>query len=163
MTDAGQRPYKQVARAQAQKRTHEALLNAAIEEFYEGRWPKASLEALSRSAGVTKQTLLRHFGSKDGLLLQALMRSVSQVFDQRWSAPAGDIEGTIDNLLDHYEVWGARALRIGAWQGWAPLLARFSQVARQVHYDWVEHAFRPWLEPLDEESRARRYAAFIAI
>ncbi|MGD1056926.1 MAG: TetR/AcrR family transcriptional regulator [Solirubrobacteraceae bacterium] len=158
------RPYNKVARAEGQKRTQEALLDAADEEFYAGRWQKTSLESLAARAGVTKQTLLRHFGSKEGLLLKALIRGYSQVHDQRWSTPRSDVEGAVDNLLDHYEAWGARSLRIGAWlhEG-HPLLAKLSQAARQVHYEWVEYAFGTWLADLDAEARERRRAALIAL
>jgi AcrR family transcriptional regulator len=158
-----QRPYKQVARAKAQERTREALLDAAMEEFFEDRWQKTSLETLAAKAGVTKQTLLRHFGSKDGLLLQTIVRSSSQVFDQRWSVPAGDIEGAVENLLDHYEDWGERALRIAAWMEGPVLLAKLSQMARQIHYDWVGYVFGPWLEDLEEPQRSRRRATLIAL
>jgi AcrR family transcriptional regulator len=158
------RPYKKVARAQAQQRTQDALLDAAEEEFYEGRWQKASLQALAGRAGVTKQTLLRHFGSKEGLLLHALIRGYSQVRDQRWSAARGDVKGTVDNLLDHYEAWGQRSLRIGAWlDSGPPLLAKLSQAARQIHYDWVEYAFGPWLGRLDGQEHVRRRAALIVL
>jgi AcrR family transcriptional regulator len=158
------RPYNKVARAESQRRTQEALLDAADEEFYAGRWQKTSLEALAARAGVTKQTLLRHFGSKEGLLLKALIRSYSQVHDQRWSAPRSDVAGAVDNLLDHYEAWGARSLRIGAWLDEAPpLLAKLSQAARQVHYEWVEYVFDTWLADLDAEARERRRAALIAL
>ena len=109
------RPYKQVARAQARQRTRDALQDAAIEEFTRGDWAKASLETLARRAGVTKQTLLRHYGSKDGLLMQALLHSASDAVQQRWSAPPGDVEGAVDNVLDHYDAWGERSLRVGAW------------------------------------------------
>lgn len=163
IADGNQRPYKQVARAQAQERTRDALLDSATDEFFEGNWLKSSLESLSARAGVTKQTLLRHFGSKDGLLAQAMMRGAAQIRDQRWGAPRGDIAGAVDNLLDHYEEWGERAMRIGAWQRGPAVLAMFSQVARQVHYDWVEYAFEPWLEPLSGQARARRRAALIAL
>jgi AcrR family transcriptional regulator len=158
------RPYKKVAREQSQQRTRDALLDAADDEFYSDRWQKTSLEALSAKAGVTKQTLLRHFGSKDGLLLQALMRGAAQILEQRWSTPPGDVAGAVENLLDHYESWGERSLRIGAWQRSGPaMLAKLSQMARQVHYEWVEYAFGPWLQGLDEEARVRRRAALIAV
>ena len=119
------RQYKQVAREEAQQRTREALLEAAIDEFYADRWSKVSLAALATRAGVTKQTLLRHFGSKDGLLLHALMRGAAQVLEQRWSAQPGDVEIAVENLLDHYEEWGERALRLGAWQDGPALLALY--------------------------------------
>jgi AcrR family transcriptional regulator len=161
--DPGHRPYKQVARAQAQERTRDDLIDAATEEFFKGHWMKASLESLSAKAGVTKQTLLRHFGSKDGLLMQALMRGAAAVRDQRWSAPTDDVAGAVDNVLDHYEAWGERSMSIGAWQSGPTFLALASQAARQFHYEWVEHAFGRWLENLSEEARTRRRAALIVL
>jgi AcrR family transcriptional regulator len=164
MADAKPRPYKQVTRAQAQQRTREALLDAALDEFTGGRWQKVSLQALAARAGVTKQTLLRHFGSKEGLLMQALMRGATEIYEQRWSAPTGDVPGAIDNLIDHYEAWGERSLRVGSWlDSGPPTLANLSQGARQIHYDWVEYAFGPWLERLEERARERCRAALIAL
>ena len=157
------RPYKQGARALAQQRTREALLDVAIDMFYAGSWQKASLQTLAKNANVTKQTLLRHFGSKEEMLLQALLRSGEQVIDERWSAPSGDIDGVLENLLTHYETWGKRARHIGAWQSGPDALADLSQAGRQLHYDWVEYAFGPQLEGLRGKARARRRAALIAL
>jgi AcrR family transcriptional regulator len=157
------RPYKKVAREQSQQRTREALLEAAIDEFYGGRWSTTSLEALAARAGVTKQTLLRHFGSKEGLLIQALVRGATQVLDERWSVPVGDVEGAIENLLGHYEVWGQRARQLGAWQDAPSMLAKFSQAGRQMHYQWVEFAFGPQLDGLGEAGFSRRRAELIVI
>jgi AcrR family transcriptional regulator len=157
------RPYKKVAREQSEQRTRDALLDAADEEFDEGRWRRSSLDAVAAKAGVTKQTLLRHFGSKDGLLLQTLARGAAQVLDQRFSAPVGDVAGAVENLLDHYEAFGRRGLRIGTWQEGPAALVKLERVARQVHYDWVDHAFAPWLQPLAGDVRVRRRAALIAL
>jgi AcrR family transcriptional regulator len=157
------RPYKKVAREQAQQRTRDALLDAADDEFYSDRWQKTSLQELSKKAGVTKQTLLRHFGSKDGLLIQALMRGAAQIRDQRWSFPAGDVAGAVDNVLDHYEAWGERSMRVGSWQRGPAMLAMLSRGARQIHYEWIEYAFAPWLEGVEEPARTRRRAALIAL
>jgi AcrR family transcriptional regulator len=163
MAKLGPRPYKQVARAQAQQRTQDALLDAAGSEFDEGHWGQVSLETLAGKAGVTKQTLLRHFGSKEGLLLRSLARGAAQVLDQRFSAPVGDIAGAVENLLDHYEAFGRRGLRISTWQDGPALLSKLERVGRQVHYDWVDYAFGPWLESQEEHVRTRRRAALIAL
>ena len=157
------REYRQVERAKAQERTREALIEAAANEFFEGNWLKTSLDSLSHKAGVTRQTLLRHFGSKDGLLMQSLMRGAAQVRDQRWSTPTKDIPGAVDNVLDHYEEWGERSMRIGAWQTGPAMLAMLSNGARQFHYAWIEYAFGQWLEDLDEKARARRRASLIVL
>lgn len=164
MTTGGdRRSYKKVARAEKQERTQEALIEAATDEFFEGDWLKSSLQSLSAKAGVTKQTLLRNFGSKDGLLVQALMRGATQIRDQRWSAPPGDIPGVVENLLDHYDVWGERSIRIGEWQRGPTMLGMLSRGARQVHYEWVAYAFAPWLKDAEEPARTRRRAALIAL
>ncbi len=160
---ASRRPYKLQARAASTERTRKALLDAAEDELMGDRWRQTSLESLARKAGVTKQTLLRHFGSKDGLLLQALGRGAIDIFNQRFGAPGVDIAAAVEHLLDHYEAWGERSLRIGAWQRGPTALAKLAQLARQAHHNWVEHAFAPWLEPLDTQTRERRRAALIAL
>ncbi len=160
----GKRPYKQVARAEAQQRTREALLDAAVEEFTQGRWERVSLQELASRAKVTKQTLLRHYGSKDGLLMQAMASSAAEALEQRWSMHPGDIEGAVENVLDHYEAWGERSLRVGAWlEGGNPELVRLSQMARQMHYNWIEYAFGPQLEPRRGDERVRCRAALIVL
>jgi AcrR family transcriptional regulator len=164
MAEIEKRPYKQVARAQAQQRTREALLEAAVEEFTRGNWAKVSLEALARRAKVTKQTLLRHFGTKDGLLMQAMASSAAEMLKQRWSAPQGDIEGAVENVLDHYEAWGERSRRVGAWlESGPPALANLSQMGRQVHHNWIDYAFAPQLEQLHGKDLVRSRAALIVL
>lgn len=160
---ARRRPYRQVARAQAQERTRDALIAAAQREFFAGRWDEASLEAIAASAGSTKQTLLRHFGSKDGLLERALERGFDEVRDQRFAAPQGDVGGAVDNLLEHYDRWGERAMRIAAAGELGEPATGLGRIARQLHYEWVEHAFGPSLARLSAKQRARCRAALIAL
>lgn len=161
--EARTRRYRQVARAQAQRRTRDALIAAAQGEFFAGRWEQASLEAIAASARVTKQTLLRHFGSKDGLLERALERGFDEVREQRFNAPSGDVAGAVENLLEHYERWGERALLIGAVDGLGEVATGLGRRARQLHYEWVEHAFGWSLERLSAKDRGRRQAALIAL
>jgi AcrR family transcriptional regulator len=163
IADSKNRSYKQVARAQAQQRTQDALLDAAEEELYEGRWQKTSLEALAGRAGVTKQTLLRHFGSKEGLIEAAIRRTSEIVRKERARAPIGDVPGAVRNLLDHYERWGNLVMRVLAEEHRISLVHKMTDRGRQVHYDWVDYAFGPQLEDLDEQDRLRRRAALIAL
>jgi AcrR family transcriptional regulator len=164
MAEIGKRPYKQVARAEARQRTREALLGAAIEELTQGHWEKASLQELARRAQVTKQTLLRHFGSKDGLLVQAMAESAVEMYKQRWSTHPGDVLDAVDSVLDHYEAWGERGLRVVEWlEGGNPAIAGLARMARKIHYDWVEYAFGPQLAHRHGEDRLRCRAALIAL
>lgn len=151
-----------VARAEAEERTRAALLDAADEAFLSGPWEQATLDAIARAAGVTKQTLLRHFGSKEGLLEQGLRRAVHKVEEQRFGVPINDIAGAVDNLLEHYEAVGGRAMRSSNLE-LDGSLADLGRRARQLHYDWVELAFGGWLAAASASQRRRLRAALIAI
>jgi AcrR family transcriptional regulator len=158
----GRRTYAQVARAEGRDRNHASMLDAAEQAFFAGHWQDSSLERIAGNAGVTKQTLLRHFGSKENLLAQTYARGFAQVRDQRMSAPADDIEAAVDNLLDHYGELGERGLRLAAMDG-DRQIAALVQKARELHYDWADHAFGGWLKPLRAADRRRRRAALIAL
>src|SRR3954447_18213105 len=108
------RTYTKKARAESEDRTRAALLDAAEEVFFSVGWSAASLETIARSAGVTKPTLLRHFGSKQGLFEAAHRRGLERVQAERFATSAGDIEAAVENLLDHYEKDGDQAIRVGA-------------------------------------------------
>jgi AcrR family transcriptional regulator len=156
------RGYVKVARAETEEQTRGALLDAADEAFLSGPWEHASLAAIARAAGVTKQTLLRHFGSKDRLLEQVLLRSVDEVERQRLSVPTNDVAGAVDNLLEHYEIRGGRAMRSSNLD-MDGSLADLGRRARQFHYDWVELAFGAWLTAVGPSERRRLRAALIAV
>jgi AcrR family transcriptional regulator len=156
------RGYVKVARAEAEEQTRAALLDAADEAFLSGPWEQATLDVMARAAGVTKQTLLRHFGSKEGLLEQALRRAVDAVEEQRFGVPPDDIAGAVDNLLEHYEKLGGRAMRSSNLELDGPL-ADLGRRARQMHYDWVELAFGGWFAASGAPQRRRLRAALITI
>lgn len=151
-----------VARAEAEKQTRTALLDAADEAFLSGPWEQASLESIVRAAGVTKPTLLRHFGSKQGLLEEVLRRAIGEVEKQRLGVPTNDIAGAVANLLDHYEMRGGRAMRSSNLELDGPL-ADLGRRARQFHYDWVDLAFGTWLQTAPTAERRGARAALIAI
>ncbi len=156
------RTYTKVARAQSEEQTRIALIAAAEEAFLSGPWEQTSLESIAQASGVTKQTLLRHFGSKDRLLEQTLRQAITQIEKQRLSAPTDDIAGAVDNLLDHYEERGGRAMRSTNLDADGPL-GELAEMARQFHYGWVEHAFGRWLATAQSAERARVRGALIAV
>lgn len=156
------RSYTKVARAEAEEHTRTALLDAGDDAFLSAPWEQASLEAIARAAGVTKQTLLRHFGSKDGLLGKVLLRAIAEVEEHRLSAPTNDIAGAVDNLLDHYETRGGRAMRSSNLDLEGPL-ADLGRRARDFHYRWVDHAFGAWIAAAPRSERASLRAALIAV
>ena len=65
--------------------------------------------------------------------------------------------------MDHYERWGNLVMRVLAEEHRISLVRKATDRGRQVHYDWVDYAFGPQLEGLDEQARLRRRAALIVI
>jgi AcrR family transcriptional regulator len=120
-----------------------------------------SLEALARRAGVTKQTALRHFGSKDGLI-EAAIRRTSEIV--RPPAPAGDVPGAVRNLIKHYERYGDLVMRLLGEGNWFYPVRKATDHGRHVHQEWVERTFEPQLQSLnDDRTRMRRMAQLVAV
>jgi len=167
-----QRSYKQVARAKAQEQTRETLLQAATEEVERDSWSQASLESVAGRAGVSKQTVLRHFGSKQGLLDAVISRTSSLVVKERNQAPIGDIPGAIANLMRHYERYGDIMVRLLPYRDAVVRvmgsesrnqLVRAVDHGHEVHEQWVLRTFEPQLSGLDLRTRERRLAQLVAI
>lgn len=157
------RPYRMTARAEGVAATGERILDATEELFWSGPVDQMSLDAVATRAGVTVQTVLRRYGSKDGLVAAAAARAAERVRRQRDTAPVGDVAGAVANLLDHYEDMGERVLRLLAEEAGNPLLAEIAQSGRELHLRWVERTFAPQLAGLRGAERARRRAQLVAV
>jgi AcrR family transcriptional regulator len=162
MADARQRPYKQVARAEAQQRTRDALLEAADEEFVKDGLT-TSLESLAARAGVTKQTVLRHFGSKEGLIDAVLRRTSEIVRRENVQASPGDIQEAVSSLMRHYERYGDVVMLMLAEERRIPFVRRVANHGRDAHYEWVAQTFKPQLAGLRGDTRERRLAQLVAV
>jgi AcrR family transcriptional regulator len=157
------RPYRMQARAQGAQETGQRILQA-MTELYMERWlDQFSLEDVARRSGVTVQTVLRRFGSKEGLLAAVGAELEQHVSQQRGEAPVGDIEGAVRNLFDHYEEVGELVLRSLAQEGMHPSLRALMNRGRRVHYEWVERVFATWLAGTAGEERERLRAQLITL
>ena len=59
-------------------RTREAVLAAALEQLADGGYDAFSFEAVAQRAGVHKTTLYRRWGTREGLLLDAMLARGSE-------------------------------------------------------------------------------------
>ena len=142
---AGARPYRMRARADAVAETRRRILRAVLDLHVERFHDQITLEDAAGHAGVTVQTVLRHFGSRERLVAAAAEQATSEVVAQRSTAPVGDISGAVENLLDHYEAWGRTGLRLLAQEERVPQLRTIADGGRAAHYAWVERTFGPQL------------------
>jgi len=157
------RPYRMRARAEAAAETGRRILEAVIELHRERFFDQVSLEDIAERAGVTVQTVIRRFGSKERLIEAAAEESTRQVTHQRYQAPIGDIEGAVNNLVDHYEEWGESALRLLAQEERVAAFRSITDAARAFLHEWVERTFAPLLAKRTGEEHQRLLAELIAI
>lgn len=119
-----------------------------------------SLEDVARGAGTTVQTVLRHFGSKGGLIAAAAERGTQRVLDQRRQVPVGDVAAVAAYLADHYEDVGPWVLRLLQLEADLPSV---TATGRAMHRQWVEEVLVPLLHPADATRRERHTAVLVAV
>lgn len=159
----GRRPYRMTARAETARVTGERILDATDELFWAGPLDRMSLEDVASRAGVTVQTVIRRFGSKDALIAAAAARGAERIRGQRDQAPIGDIAAAVANLLDHYEAEGDLALRLLAEEKTVPGMREITEAGRLLHRRWVKRTFAPQLARYRGAKRARRMAQLVAV
>lgn len=133
------------ARAEAAAATGRRVLEAVVELHTERFHDQVTLDDVADRAGVTVQTVLRRFGSKEQLLTAAAEQVQADVRHQRWQAPVGNVAAAVETLLDHYEEQGRGVLRLLAQEERVPQFRTILQRGRQGHSDWVRHVFGPFL------------------
>jgi AcrR family transcriptional regulator len=157
------RPYRMRARAEAAAETGRRILEAVVELHRERYFDQVSLEDIAERAGVTVQTVIRRFGNKERLIEAAAEEGNRQVMHQRYRAPVGDIEGAVENLVDHYEELGDSVMRLLAQEERVPAFRSVTDAGRVLHHEWVERTFAPLLAKRTGEERRRRLAQLIAV
>jgi AcrR family transcriptional regulator len=157
------RPYRMQARATATAATAARILDAAETLFWAEPVAEISLDRVAELAGVTVQTVIRRFQSKDGLFEAAVERQIGRVVEQRDTAPAGDLEAAVRILTDHYEELGDRVLRLLGEEDRVPGLRRLTDRGRDYHRGWCERVFDTALADLRGAARGRRLAQLIAV
>jgi AcrR family transcriptional regulator len=157
------RKYEMTARADSALATAERIVDAAIEVFWERPTHQISLEEVAQRAGVTKQTVLRRFGSKDGLMAAAGERAIADTSAERDAVAPGDLQRAVRVLVGHYERMGDRVMRLLAEETRNPALREIADQGRRLHAAQCERVFAAALDALPDADRRRRLAQVIAV
>jgi AcrR family transcriptional regulator len=151
------RPYRSAARDAGQRDTRRRILDAARAAFMDGPYESATLAGIAAAAGVSHQTVLNHFASKEGLFLAVGAEVGDEIMDRRSSARAGDPRSCVDRLVEDYEVIGDANVRVEALEDRFPEVAQLMTEARANHRAWLAAQFAPWLD-IPAPARRRRLA-----
>ena len=155
------RPYRQGVRAEAAAQTPRRIIAAFVGCLQAGWFEEITLEEVAAQSGVTVQTVIRQFGSKEGLLKAAAAALGEQIRAIR-GAPVGDLRGAIRAVVADYEVTGDMVIRLLA-QERLPAINAILDLGRAGHREWLGRVFAPWLNRLPRPARDRRHAALVVL
>jgi AcrR family transcriptional regulator len=136
------RTYRMQGRQEAVTATRERILRAAYDQWLEHPYDQVSIETVARAAGVSRQTVIRQFGTKDELAFAVVdwQKPHEEAFR---SAEPGDIRTAVTRLVDRYEVMGDANVRILELEGRFPAFDYLLEVSRAGHRGWIERTLLP--------------------
>ena len=146
------RSYTLKARAASAKETSQQILRASAALLWEKLTPEIRLADVAERAGVSVQTILRHFGTREKLLADAENTLREEIRAER-QAPAGDIPAAVRTIFEHYEARGDGVLRMLAQEHWNEQIRVINDTGRHMHRQWVETVFGPQLDAHEENER----------
>ncbi|WP_448809511.1 TetR/AcrR family transcriptional regulator [Agromyces bauzanensis] len=155
------RSYTMRTRAEQVQATRDRILDATIALGGERPLGACTLPAVADRAGVSVQTVLRAFRSRDGLLEAAIQHSLTAVRAERPADPR-NLRGSIEALVDHYELRGDGTLLLLGQESWEPFAARATSVGKRFHRDWVEAVFADAIDASDRASRVELVDLLVA-
>ncbi|MFC4072453.1 TetR/AcrR family transcriptional regulator [Actinoplanes subglobosus] len=130
------RAYTQIARAESVAATRRRIVEATAAAL--GRSPEPTLAEVAGRAEVSVQTVLRHFGSRDALIVE----TAGLLAAERAAAP-GDPVPAVRALYWQYERRGDANIQLLAREGGDPAVKRLMDRGRALHRDWVAEVFAP--------------------
>jgi AcrR family transcriptional regulator len=138
------RRYVMRARAESTGQTRTRITRAAVDLCQDTMSLDFGLAEVAERAGVSVQTVLRHFGSREGLLEAGQRLAEEEVIQER-RAPAGDAATAVRVITGHYERAGDWSLAMLAREGRDEGARRVTDRGRRLHRDWVKTVFAPQL------------------
>jgi len=149
---SARRGYDSSARDRATQERKERCIALFAEKLATDWYRDITLEWIAEEAGITVPTLLRYFGSKEGLLEQATAWQAAMHVTMR-TAPSGDISANIAGIVESYEQLGDYSLRMLAQEERFEVIRIYTDTGRQGHRQLVETGFAPFLANLGPDER----------
>jgi len=135
------RSYSMGVRAERAAATRGRIALAAKDLFLQQPYEAVTLAEIARASGVSHQTVLNHFESKEGVVLAAAELMAAETSGPRYAAEPGDVAASVRALVGEYERmgdanfrWAARAETLGE-------VAGLLDDARAGHQQWLADMF----------------------
>jgi AcrR family transcriptional regulator len=158
---AAARTYTMRARAEAVEATRERIARAAMQRFLAEPYDDVTIASVARDAGVSHQTLLNHFESKDGLFAAAAERFSADLAASREGRATSDPESVVALLTEQFERSGDGNARLALLHERIEAVRAGLEQGRANHQVWLAEIFEDRL-PSDPAERRRTLAALHA-
>lgn len=139
------RSYHMSARADQVARNDKKIMDAVAELWLELPMPELTLEKVAARSGVTVRTILRKYGSKEGLIKSLIENDGGRFTSNRMQVTPGNLPDILDALLEEYELMGDAIIRTLTVEYEFPSTAVILEKARSIHREWCEFVFSPFL------------------
>ena len=151
------RAYQQTARAEQTTANGERIVEATVALLEAApRVRDVTLDAVAERAGVTVRTILRRFGSRDGLLDGAFHRMAGHIGANRPLPGPGDVDAAVASLTAQYARFGDFVVKMLEQEHDVPVLGSLMAYGRSQHRAWLEQVFAPQLASLGANERKQR-------
>lgn len=149
------------ARAEAVEATREHIARTAMQRFLAEPYDDVTIASVARDAGVSHQTLLNHFESKDGLFAAAAERFSADLAASREGRTKSDPESVVALLMEQFERSGDGNVRLALLHERIEAVRAGLEQGRANHQVWLAEVFEDRL-PSDPPERRRTLAALHA-
>jgi AcrR family transcriptional regulator len=143
-------------RAASAEATRERIIDATTELALEHWYDEITLKDIASAAGVALQTVVNHFGTKDGIFAAALDEPPRLEWVTRFGAKPDDVKGAVELLVADYEFAGDSIIRGLALEERIPALKPTMERGRTMQREWVRETFPSALAGLEGAARERR-------
>ena len=144
------------ARARSAEQTVNKIHDAAFALFRSRPFQEVTLQAIADASGVTLQTILRRFGSKEQLFTEAAERQMKLIFKDRETRALGDTAAIVATIVASYEDMGDLNWSGVSQEDQFPLIKELFEKARAGHRQWIETCFAELIGSARGDERERR-------
>lgn len=137
-----ERGYSMAVRGPQAAATRQRILEAARSLFDEA--DELTLEKVATKAGTSVQTVIRAYGNKEALVVEAV--GSFRVAEPVPSPSLRSVKEVVRRLFDDYEEIGDRVIRVLAAEHRIAAFAEIARSGRVRHRTWVKAAFARYLD-----------------
>jgi AcrR family transcriptional regulator len=150
------------ARADAVDATRERIARAALTRFLADPYDDVTIASVAADAGVSHQTVLNHFESKEGLFLAAADLFSADAAELHERRQPTDPESAVALLIERYEQTGDGNVRLALVQDRIEAVKVAVASGRANHQKWLEDVFGERLPRAVAERRRSLHALYAA-